>query len=74
MTRDSIRESVETYDKSTDYLDSVKEIRKQIQLQHENDIKPWLLRDILRKDLRMRYKRIASGSWTGNSAKNIILR
>ena len=56
MTRDSIRESVETYDKSTDYLDSVTEIRKQIQLQHENAIKPWLLSDILRKDLRIPYK------------------
>ena len=38
------------------------------------DTKPWDLRSILRDDLRMRYKRIAQVSWTGNDPKNIILR
>ena len=38
------------------------------------DVKEWVLKDVMKKELDLRYKKIKQISWQGNSAKNKILR
>ena len=38
------------------------------------EVKEWVLRDIMKNELDLRYKRIKQISWQGNSEKNKILR
>ena len=38
------------------------------------EVKEWVLKDIMRTELDLRYKRIKQISWQGNSEKNKILR
>jgi hypothetical protein len=60
--------------KSDSHLSSVLDIKKKLLDDHDIEIKPWQLLKQLHDDLNLRYKRINSISWQGNSAKNKILR
>ena len=40
---------------------------------HDIDVKPLVIRKVMKLELNMRYKRIKSISWQGNSNKNLIL-
>ena len=38
------------------------------------DVKDWLLKDVMKRELNLRYRRVKELSWQGNSDKNKILR
>ena len=43
-------------------------------MDHGIETKLPTLKKIMRKDMKLRYKRIEATSWKGNAPKNIILR
>ena len=56
------------------HVGSTRELKSMLKEEHGIDIKPWTLRQYLRKELNLRYKRIEDTSWKGNAPKNLILR
>ena len=56
------------------YIDSVDTVHKVLEEKHEIILKPWKVRDIMRNDLDMRYKKVKPISIHANSAKNLVLR
>ena len=55
-------------------IDSVKEVIKKIDGQHDAQLKAPQLRKIMREDLGLRWKKIKNVSLHENSIKNLVLR
>ena len=49
-------------------------LRQHLKETKDIDVKDWVLRDIMRRELDLRYNRINELSWQGNSVKNKVLR
>ena len=56
------------------HISSVGFLQKHLSKEKGINVKEWVLRDVMRKELDLRYKRINHISWQGNSDKNLILR
>ena len=56
------------------HISSVKYLMDHLKERKGIEVKEWVLRDIMRTELDLRYKRIKQISWQGNSEKNKILR
>ena len=56
------------------YIDSVDTVNKVLEEKHEIKLKPWKVKDIMKKDLDMSYKKVKPISIHANSAKNLVLR
>ena len=56
------------------HLSSVQSIREHLKEVKDIDVKDWILKDIMKNELELRYQRIKQLSWQGNSDKNKILR
>ena len=56
------------------HISSLSMIKNHLKESKDIDVKDWLLKDIMREELDLRYKRIKEVSWQGNSDKNKILR
>ena len=69
-----VLEVIYDYFTSGRHVGSTRELKSMLKEEHGIDIKPWTLRQYLRKELNLRYKRIEATSWKGNAPKNLILR
>lgn len=56
------------------HISSVRMVREHLKESLDMDVKDWVVKDIMRKELDLRYKQIKEISWQGNSDKNKILR
>ena len=56
------------------FIDSVASLKDKLKQEHSIDVKPALVKDVLKRDLRMRYKLVKPISWFENSVKSKILR
>ena len=56
------------------HISTVGWVRRHLKETKDIDVKDWVLRDIMRRELDLRYKRINEISWQGNSVKNKVLR
>ena len=56
------------------FIDSVASLKDKLKQEHSIDVKPALVKDVLKRDLRMRYKLVKPISWFENSIKSKILR
>ena len=57
-----------------EFIDSAAHIKKELEVQKMPAMKEHVIRSILRKDLRMRFKKVVSVALTANSHRNLILR
>ena len=53
---------------------SVQQLQEKLLDEHSIRIKPWKLKEIMRDELKLRYRKIVGTSWQGNSPQNLILR
>ena len=72
--REKVAVSVNGYIQENKPLHNVKEIQEKLLEDYDLVVKDTKLRNILHKELRMRYTMISSTSWQGNAPKNLILR
>ena len=56
------------------FIDSVNSLKDKLKEQHSIDVKPALVKDVLKRDLRMSYRLVKPISWFENSVKSKILR
>jgi predicted transcriptional regulator len=63
VTRDIITSMNQEYQ----FLDSIKTVQKCLKRQHKLKVKPWTIRDIMRNDLGMSFKKVTALAWTANS-------
>ena len=56
------------------HIGSTAWLREHLRQTKDIDVKGWVLRDIMKRELDLRYSRIKQISWQGNSDKNKILR
>ena len=56
------------------HIGSVSAVKKHLMEEESIDVKEWIIKDIMKKELNLRYKRINQISWQGNADKNKILR
>ena len=56
------------------HISSVKGVVEHLKVEEGIHVKDWVVKDIMKKELDLRYKRINQISWQGNSDKNKILR
>ena len=56
------------------FIDSAGYVKTYMKEEHQTDIKPWVIRDVMKIDLDMRYKKVKSVSIHANSPKNLVLR
>ena len=56
------------------HISSVAWLREHLKETKDIDVKDWILRDIMKNELDLRYKRIKQISFQGNSDRNKILR
>ena len=56
------------------FIDSVGNLKENLAVNHQIIGDSNLIREVMRKDLRMRYKLVTPISWTENSVKSKILR
>ena len=56
------------------HISSVKYLMDHLKERKGIEVKEWVLRNIMRTELDLRYKRIKQISWQCNSEKNKILR
>ena len=56
------------------FIDSTGYVNTYMKEEHQTDIKPWIIRDVMKSDLDMRYKKVKPVSIHANSPKNLVLR
>lgn len=72
--REHIVDVVTKMNQREEFIDSAAHVQKEIKKEGEQTVKSYVVRDVLRKDLGMRYKKINPIAWTANSNRNLILR
>ena len=72
--RSMIRKLVEDLNQSDAFIDSIAQVQRLVKEQLDIQAKRRLVQQVMRKDLRMRYKIVKPLSWMANSQKNLILR
>ena len=56
------------------FIDSVDSVQKVLTKEHKIRLKPWKVKDIMKEDLDMKFKKVKPISVHANSAKNLVLR
>ena len=65
---------VEDLELRRSFIDSVDMVKKLLEEEHDIKAKPWEVRNVMKKELDMRYKKVKPVSLHANSAKNLVLR
>ena len=72
--RKDIKDAVTELNSHDIVIDSVAAVKKHLKVGYDLEAKETVIRSVMREDLAMRYRKILSVSWTGNSSKNLVLR
>ena len=56
--KEEVIEAVKKFINEGDHLSSIKTLREFLKDEHDIEVKPWKLREYLKKDLGMRFKKI----------------
>ena len=57
-----------------EFIDSVESLRKQMAERHQIIVGDYIVRQVLRQDLKMSFRKVKPVSWTENSPKSKIIR
>ena len=72
--REGVQELVVSLNKDDTFIDSVGTIQKAIKETKGEEIKQHVIRDVMKKDMAMSYKKVVPVSLQANSQRNLILR
>lgn len=69
-----IAEKISEYQEEKQVISSVNSVAKHLKKHHEIDKKPWVLAQIMKEELGMRYRKIKMVTVNTNSERNLVLR
>ena len=61
-------------DRQGEFIDSTMHVKKRLKEEKQIEYKEHLIRDVMRRDLGMKYKKVKPVAIQANSARNLILR
>ena len=72
--REKIKTAIEQMNQDDEVIDSVDSLREKLADRHQITVGGYLIRKVLRQDLKMSFRKIKSITMTENSPKSKILR
>ena len=72
--KDEIKAAISKMNEEGQILDSVDGIKRSLLTEHKIEAKPHVVREFLRSDMDMRYRKIHPVSVHANSIKNLVMR
>ena len=73
-SRSKIRTAIEQMNHEDEFIDSVDRLRKMMAERHQIVAGDYIVRQVLRQDLKMSFRKVTPVSWTENSPKSKIIR